>query len=74
MLVGGKMGERPEFGRFICREGDKKIKVPAELVHLAIERLIVTWQGERKDGEKFADWAQRQVMERLADLITLAES
>ena len=74
VLVGGRMGERPEFGRLICRDGDKKIKVPAELVHLAIERLIKAWQAERVDKETFADWAWRQEMERLADLITLPES
>lgn len=73
VLVGGKLGDHPEFGRFICRDGEKKIKVPADLIHLAIERLIKTWQADRKDGEKFADWAQRQPMERLADLITLPE-
>ena len=32
VLVGGRMGEHPEFGRFISKEGDKKIKVPASLV------------------------------------------
>ncbi len=73
MLVGGRMGENPEFGRFICRDGDRKIKVPAELVHLAIEQLVRAYQAERAEGERFADWAWRQEMNRLADLITLPE-
>lgn len=73
VLVGGRMGEHPEFGRFVCGEGEKKIKVPAELVHLAIERLIKAWQAERAADERFADWAQRQEMAHLADLITLPE-
>jgi len=36
--------------------------------------LIKAWQAERVDKETFADWAWRQEMERLADLITLPES
>jgi len=69
MLVGGRQGVDPEFGRFITDEGDKKVKVPAELVHLSIEKLIRAYQAERTDGEKFADWAQRQEMSRLAALV-----
>lgn len=73
MLVGGRMGVDPVFGRFVCGEGDKKIKVPAELVHLSIERLVRAWQADRANGEAFADWAQAQEMSRLAELITPAE-
>jgi sulfite reductase beta subunit-like hemoprotein len=73
LLVGGRMGVDPEFGRFVCRDGDKKIKIPAEQVHLAIERLIRAYQAEKAGGERFADWAQRQEMNRLADLVTLPE-
>ncbi|GMV95698.1 MAG: sulfite reductase [Phycisphaerae bacterium] len=74
VLVGGRMGEKPEFGRFICDAGDRKVKVPAAFVHLAVERLIRAWQRDRAAGETFADWAQRQEMERLAGLITLPEA
>lgn len=73
MLVGGRQGVNAEFARFITRDGDKKVKVPADLVHLAIERLIRAFQADRAEGESFADWAQRQEMSRLADLVTLPE-
>lgn len=73
VLIGGKLGVDPEFARFICSGGEKKVKVPAELVHLAIERLVRAFQGERRSGERFADWAQRQEMPRLAELVTLPE-
>lgn len=73
LLVGGRLGVNPEFARFISREGDRKIKVPAELVHLAIERLVRAWQAEKSAGESFATWAWRQEMSRLADLVTLPE-
>ncbi len=70
MLVGGRMGTDAEFGRFICRnEGKKKVKVPAELVHLSIERLIKTYQGEKSNGDTFSEWAWRQDLERLADIV-----
>jgi sulfite reductase beta subunit-like hemoprotein len=73
VLMGGCMGAEPRFGRFICRDGDKKVKVPAEQIHLAIEQTIRAFQAERQNGEKFADWSWRQSMERLADLITLPD-
>lgn len=73
VLLGGRLGLRPEFGRFICKEGDKKIKVPAELVHLAIERVIRAYQNGGSPGECFSDWARRQEMTRLAALITVTE-
>lgn len=74
VLVGGRMGTSPELARFICSDGagGKKIKVPAELVHLAIERLIRLWQGER-NGKGFAEWSQVQPMERLAECIKVHE-
>jgi sulfite reductase beta subunit-like hemoprotein len=68
LLVGGRMGTSPEFGRFICA-GEKKIKVPAEQVHLAIERLVRAWQTERAGAPRFSDWALAQPMERLASLV-----
>lgn len=74
MLVGGRLGADPVFARFVCRDGDRKIKVPADLVHLAIEQLIRTYQAERQTGERFAAWANRQDMDRLADLITLPDT
>ncbi len=52
------------------REDGKKVKVPAEWVHLSIERLIKACQAERIEGEKFADWVAGQEMTRLAALIT----
>jgi hypothetical protein len=73
------MGVQPEFGRFICTDGTRKVKVPAELVHLAIERLVRAWQGDTADqppsanGRQFAEWALEQKMERLAELVTIAE-
>ncbi len=69
VLVGGRMGPEPEFGRFVCEPGDKKIKVPAEQIHLAIERLIRAWQADAPADDKFSAWAQAQPMERLAQLI-----
>ena len=73
VLLGGRLGSQPEFGRFVCKGGDRKIKVPAELVHLAIERVIRAYQSEKRGGERFPDWALRQEMDRLADLITVPE-
>ncbi|MBI4579741.1 MAG: nitrite/sulfite reductase [Planctomycetes bacterium] len=75
VLVGGRMGTQPEFGRFVGtgEDGAKKVKVPAELIHVAIERLIRAWQADRTNGQRFADWAQAQPMERLAELITVAD-
>lgn len=77
LLVGGRMGTAPEFGRFICADGTRKVKVPAELVHLAIERLVQAWQADVADGangtaaRRFADWAVEQPMDRLAELVSL---
>lgn len=73
VLIGGRMGTDAEFGRFVCNREDKKIKVPAELVHLAIERVMRAYLAERSGGEKFSDWAWRQEMNRLAELIELPE-
>ncbi|HOA75050.1 MAG TPA: nitrite/sulfite reductase [Phycisphaerae bacterium] len=82
VLVGGRMGVRPEFGRFICTEDTKKVKVPAELIHLAIERLIRAWQADEAEargssangkGRSFADWANAQDMSRLAELVTIPD-
>jgi sulfite reductase (ferredoxin) len=75
ILVGGRMGTEPAFARFICSDDaeTKKIKVPAQLVHLAIERLIRAWQGDRVDGQKFAQWAQKQPMKRLAACILIEQ-
>lgn len=75
MLVGGRLGTQPEWARFICSDaaGAKKIKVPAERVHLAIERLIRAWQAERAGGQPFAAWAQAQPMDRLAACIAVDE-
>jgi sulfite reductase (ferredoxin) len=73
VLVGGQMGEDASFAEFICREGTKKVKVPAEQIHLSIERLIRAYQAERSSGEAFAKWCRRQEMDRLADLITPPE-
>jgi len=73
VLVGGRLGQERSWARFICRDGDKKVKVPAERVHLAIERLIRAYREDRSDGETFAAWAGRQAMERLVSLITLPE-
>ncbi len=74
IFVGGAMGEQPQFARVITGDGEKKVKVPAELVHLAIEKLVRAWQAERKNaaGRRFADWAQTQPMQRLAELIAVA--
>lgn len=74
VLVGGRMGVDPEFGRFICRDGDRKIKVPAELIHFSIERLVRAYHAERTPGERFAEWSRRQEMNRLADLIAPPEA
>ena len=73
VLVGGRLGDDPQFARFVTGASDKKIKVPAELIHLAIERLVRAWQGERRTGESFSQWGCRQEMSRLAELITLPE-
>lgn len=73
MLVGGRMGVRPELARFVTEGDSKKIKVPAELVHLAIERLIRAWQADRSDGQPFADWALVQPMARLAELVKVSD-
>lgn len=73
MLVGGRPGVDPKFGQFIVRGGKKKVKVPAELAHKAIENLIKAYQAERVSGEKFWSWSDRQDMERLADLVDLGE-
>ena len=70
LLVGGRMGQSAQFAKFICAEDGKKVKVPAEWVHLSIERLIKACQAERIEGEKFADWVAGQEMTRLAALIT----
>lgn len=74
VLIGGRLGEEAEFGRFVCRNGTKKVKVPAEMVHLSIERLIRKYQDEKQVGDKFTDWAWRQEMDRLADLVEPQES
>ncbi len=72
VLVGARMGPDPVFSDFICRDG-RKVKVPAELIHLSIERLIRAWQAERRNGEPFGDWARRQEANRLAGLVEPAE-
>ena len=69
MLVGGRLGAQATFGRYICGKDDKKIKVPAELVHLSIERLMNAYRDERTEGQPFAEWADGQGMDRLAALI-----
>ena len=71
--VGGRMGVQPEFARFICAGETKKVKVPAELVHLAIERLVRAWQADRRDGQSFAAWSSAQPMSRLADLVGVGD-
>lgn len=73
VLVGGRMGTSPEFARFIEADGGKKVKVPAELIHLAIEQLVRAWQSERSNHQSFADWATAQPMPRLANLVTVRE-
>ncbi|MBP7934512.1 MAG: nitrite/sulfite reductase [Phycisphaerae bacterium] len=72
ILLGGRLGSQPEFGRFVCRDGDRKIKVPAELVHLAIAQVIRAYQAEKRPSERFPDWALRQEMDRLAELVTVS--
>ncbi len=74
VLLGARLGANPVFARFVCRDGDRKVKVPAELVHLAIERLVRAYQTERQNGERFAAWADRQEMDRLADLVAPPEA
>lgn len=73
MLVGGKLGIDPQLARVICREGDRKIKVPADLVHHAIANLIRAYQAEKQAEEKFHAWAGRQPMPRLAELISVPD-
>lgn len=75
VLVGAKLGEQPRFGREVVRgEGPRgKIKIPAPLIHETIARLVEAYQAERRPDDRFADWAGRQDMERLAELVTPAE-
>jgi sulfite reductase beta subunit-like hemoprotein len=72
MLIGGRQGVDPKFGQYITADG-KKIKVPADLVHISIENLLLADQAEKQNGDTFSDWAWRQEMSRLAELATPPE-
>lgn len=74
ILLGGRLGDDPQFAGFVTYDGKKKVKVPAELVHLAIEKLIKTYQAEKQPGERFNQWSARQDAPRLADLVTVTEA
>lgn len=69
VLLGAKIGENPEFARFVTTPAGKRLKVPSPVIHEAIERLLCAYKTEGRDGEGFGAWTRRQDMTRLATLL-----
>ena len=58
--LGGALGLEPSFGRKV-----RGLKVTAAQLPEYIERLLRRYQAERKEGERFAQWAARADEEAL---------
>jgi sulfite reductase (ferredoxin) len=52
--LGGSLGERANFGRKL-----RGLKVTAAELPDYVERVALRYQGQRADGERFADWVLR---------------
>jgi len=67
VLLGGRIGVDPQFGEVIAKG------VPADLIHLALAKLVEAYMAERVDeDEPFPTWCGRTDPERLAELIDSA--
>jgi sulfite reductase (ferredoxin) len=52
--LGGRLGQEAGFGRTV-----KGLRLPADNLSDYIERLLATYQAERRDDESFSEWAVR---------------
>lgn len=68
VLVGARIGENPEFARFVTTPDGKKLKVPSPVIHEGLERLLKAYVSEA-GGEGFGNWVRRQDMARLSRLL-----
>lgn len=63
ICLGGRLGDDAKFTRPIQR------KVPADQVHLALERLLRAYQAQRADGEGFSAFVDRHSDEDLGVML-----
>lgn len=71
VLLGARLGRDPQFSyEVVSGEGQKgRIKIPAALLHLSVQRLMGAYRAERQGDDRFGDWVRRQAMPRLAELV-----
>ncbi len=64
MFLGGRLGQNRRFNELI------KGKIPAAEVHLAVDKILRAYKGNRLEGETFADYCDRLPKEELAAVLS----